>query len=341
MAMADDKVLIVSYSPTLGSDSAGAPTPTQVISVTGEYTRTQPADSAPICFRKEGGGEIYYDDGYWYISDRLKQQVAWVAAGEFVRPVVVPRNGWQGKGEGFLFASYEDLPIIVEFRQLPPVSPKASMISMPELKCSCFAPVYEKAKDKLPQHHRQSLEGFEAKAIERKESFQATASDQFENAKGLHAQHWPVIKDQALKHSATAKEKYNEYHPIVKEKAKEGYTKCYDFWTHPDTVDKMKTGGNTCFDGIKCVGATCWSLTASLAESVCGIKQQEQAPRPQLPVSESDQAMDDYVKLDSTTPVLVETPMLPPVPLPPGVDATLVNMSVEPTTLPPSRGVTL
>lgn len=290
------------------------------MAITGQYKR-----SGPGCFRKEGSGKIYFDDGCWYISDRLGQQVAYVS-GELAR---VPKTGWQTKGEGF-FGSWEDLPITVEFRQLPQAQPSILATVQSEVGCSSMC---QKMKEQLPDQHRQTLDGFEVRTLERKESFKATASSHLASAKDLHAQHWPVMKEKALQHGQTAKDKFNEYHPVVKQKAQEGYTKCYDFWTHPDTVDKMKTTKNSCLDGVKWCLAGSVTMAASLVESACGKSGPEAA---EAPVSESDQAMEaSYVKLDSTTPVLVET-TLPPVPIPPGM-----NPSIEPTTLPPNRALFL
>jgi hypothetical protein len=204
--------------------------------------------------------------------------------------------------------------------------------------------LYEKIKEALPHHHKESLTKMEDTVLEKHMSFKeslsplkdklsfsssgddgtgikATLSAPLDKAKDLHAQHWPVIKDKALQHSQSFKETVSEYHPVVKAKANEGYTKCHEFWTHPDTVDTMQKTGNGCLDGARFVAGSALLATVHFVEAICGLSS-EQASVPTIPASESDQAFEaTYVKLESTQPVLVEaspkSPKLPSLPITP------------------------
>jgi len=263
--MQDDKVLIVSYC-----GNAVESVPEKVKTVIGEYIRTEPG-----CFRKDGGGKIHFTGGYWYIVDRLSQQVAWVQG----TVKTVPASEWQTRGEGALAAAESifgagavNLPITVEYKL---VQSEVAAINMGPGCSEAMAQCWAGFKDKVPHEHRHHVETVEAKAIE--------------------------AKLKAHAHTQTAKEALDEYAPVVKQKGQEAYTACFEFWTHPDTQDAMKKMAATSTDAVKYCLAGCLAVVAGLLEQAFP----HEAAR--APALDNGIAMDaSYVKLDSGSPVLVE-----------------------------------
>jgi len=277
----DEKSLVVSFS---GNEEDP---PLKVTEITGEYKRTEPG-----CFRKEGGGKINFFGGYWYIVDRLGQQVAWVEGGA----KTIPPANWQTRGEG-IFCSWEDIPVAVTFKF---IDAPESALAKAEVGCAeAWGQCWEGLKDKIPHEHKQTVEAYEAKALEHRASFSAKAGEHMGVVTDLHGKHWPGVKDQASQHFGTAKDKYDEYAPVVKAKSKEAYGACYDFWTHPDTVDTMKKMRDATMEAVKYCFAGCAAITAGLVDQAIG--------KTKVEVTDNDQAMDaSYIKVDSGTPVMVE-----------------------------------
>jgi bacterioferritin-associated ferredoxin len=264
----DENILVVSFPETDGPSSPKAS------SIAGEYTRTEPG-----CFRKEGGGKISFLGGYWYIGDRLGQQVAWVEGGANT----VPETDWQTRGDG-IFGSWENIPIVVAQKFIDvPETALAKVESMVGCSSGC-GECWASLKEKIPHEHRQTVERYQ-------QDFQE--------------KHLTIVREQAVRHSQSARDKFDEYGPVVKQKSREAYTACYDFWTHPDTVDAMKKAVKTTADALKYCIAGCLAMTAGLVDQAVGSAKVE--------VTENDQAMDaSYIKLDSVSPVLVEPATLPP-----------------------------
>merc|ERR1719263_731286 len=94
-------------------------------------------------------------------------------------------------------------------------------------------------KDKIPHEHRPTVEAYEAKALQHRNSF-----------------------------SSKANEALSEYAPVVKEKGKEAYTACFEFWTHPDTQDAMKKMAATSTDAVKYCLAGCLAVVAGLSSKL-------------------------------------------------------------------------
>lgn len=172
--------------------------------------------------------------------------------------VTVPRNDWQTRGEGsIIFSSREVIPITVDYKR----SIGALMAKGPGCLEGCSAQM-EGLKKNMPKDNK-TMEG---------------------------------VKARASAASGKASEMASQYAPVVKDKGKQAYTACFDFWTHPETVDTMKTFGLAAVDGVKYCAAGCLAVMAGLidqaVEEFCTEKKE-------LPASESDPAM-SYVKVDNT-----------------------------------------
>lgn len=285
----DDKVLVVTYS---GNDEHPD---AKVKSVVGEYVRTEPG-----CYRKEGGGKVHFLGGYWYIVDRLGQQVAWVEGGS----KTIPEADWQTRGSG-IFQSWEDIPISVANKVI-----EASVRTGAKGPVGCSnacSQMWNEMKEKLPEEHKETLATYEAKALEHHAGAKARLGVHYATAQELHDKHLSAYTGKAMEHTATFREKYNEVAPVVKQKCGEGYSACYEWWTHPATVEAIKKAGDATLNALKFCLAGCLTMTASLLDQAAGNSPQETRPTPALSVIENEQAMDaSYVKLDSASPVLVE-----------------------------------
>lgn len=280
----DEKIFVVSYS----GDEASPPP--KVTLIQGQYMRTEPG-----CFRKEGGGKIHFLSGYWYMLDKLGQQVAWIEGGA----KTVPETNWQTRGDG-IFGSWEEVPVRVQHKLID--APAASLVGKGPGCSEACDQCWIALKDKIPHEHRQTVEAYEAKAFEHKENAKAKVTEKYATAA-------PILNQ----HADTAKQAFNEYAPVAKEKGKEAYTACYDFITHPDTQEKMGTMLRATGDALKSCLAGCLAVTAGLVDQAIGNVDEQPVPTTRVAVVDNDQAMDaSYVKLDSGTPVMVDPSHLPP-----------------------------
>jgi hypothetical protein len=285
---ADDNTIIVSH---VGKDLQ---VPPKVASILGEYKRTEPG-----CFRKEVsgkqvGGKLEFKDGYWYFKSNVGEKLAW-AEGVVAK---VPEAAWKSNGEGRFFSSQEDAQISVK-----PKPGMAAKLKSDGVGCSEFcSKKFQEVKAQLPDHHKKKIEDAQAKANEHVEKVKAKANE-----------HIPVLKAQASQRLETAKGVVNEYHPVVKQKAKEGYTACFDFWTHPDTVNTMKTGAASTGEGLKFCAAGCLSICAHGLDLIAGKeKPAQETPATQVPGALQDKEKEEFVMLEPTN--VVPEPVLPPEP---------------------------
>jgi hypothetical protein len=273
---ADDNTIVVTH---VGKDLQ---VPPKVASILGEYKRTEPG-----CFRKEVsgkqvGGKLEFKDGYWYFKSNVGEKLAW-AEGEVAK---VPEAQWKS-GEGGFFSKAADAQISVKAKPSLVAKMKTEGVGCSEF-CSTK---FQEVKAKLPDHHKKKIEDIQAKANEHKETVKAKANE-----------HLPVLKEKAGQHLETAKALHNEYSPIAKQKAKEGYTACFDFWTHPDTVDTMKKGAATCGEGLKYCAAGCLAICAHSLDLIAGHHHKpEEAQATQVPGALQDKEEDEFVKLEPTT----------------------------------------
>lgn len=240
------------------------------------------ARTEPSCFRKQSGGKIHFTGGYWYLVDKLGSQAAWVEGGA----MATPQTGWQTRGG--MFSSAEELNLSVEPKYVEP-DPDPEVVPAEDKGPGCVEGLcdkYENWKATLHEPHKQKVEQLEAKMSQ---------------------------------HKNTAKDLHGKYYPIVKQKTKEGYGACYDFWTHEDTQAAIKSGLAAAVQCIKLTIGGCISLTVSAIDMAVGDSKKEggaasAAGGSPAGVVENSQAMEaSFVHVEPT------------------------NLIAEPTTLPQTK----
>lgn len=244
--LADGSIYVVSH---VGKDLQDFQ---KVASILGEYIQTE-----ATCYRKEVsgkpvGGKLEFQDGYWYLVDKVGTQVAWVES----TSDKVPGDNWQMSGEGYVFNRTADAQLSVKLKASDTASGSLAV----------------RLRAKANQH----IDTLKAKA----------------------GAHLPVLKEQANKHMDTAKQTYNDVAPVVKQKTKEGYDACYEFWTHPDTIDAMKTGAQKTGEGLMYCGATCLSCLSMGYDLLVGRKREQEAPSTQVASALQEDEEGDFVKLE-------------------------------------------
>jgi hypothetical protein len=131
--------------------------PPKVKAVLGLYKQTEPG-----CFRKDSGGKISLIEGYWYLYDRLGQQVAWVEGGA----TTVPLHGWRAhlSEETVIF------PIEVENQATdkaeeasapPAVTQSAANLRQKEDAGTAWHRHWVQLKEQMLPEHRQTVEEYE------------------------------------------------------------------------------------------------------------------------------------------------------------------------------------